>query len=85
MKPTIIDVREVNEYATGHVVGSLNIPLSQIPASSQIANLPRSATIVVYCRSGNRSALAKQLLENAGFTNVVNGINEQAVRQKYRL
>jgi rhodanese-related sulfurtransferase len=55
----VIDVREPMEYASGHISGSLNIPLSRI---SQ-ADLPRGPLVLV-CQSGNRSAKAlSQLLQ----------------------
>ena len=56
---TVIDVREPMEYASGHISGSLNIPLSRI---SQ-ADLPRGPLVLV-CQSGKRSAKAlNQLLQ----------------------
>jgi rhodanese-related sulfurtransferase len=56
---TVIDVREPMEYASGHISGSLNIPLARI---SQ-ADLPRGPLVLV-CQSGNRSAKAlRQLLQ----------------------
>ncbi len=56
---TVIDVREPMEYASGHIKGSLNIPLARI---SQ-ADLPRGPLVLV-CQSGNRSAKAmNQLLQ----------------------
>ena len=58
---TVIDVREPMEYATGHITGSINVPLSRI---SQ-ADLP-SEPLVLVCQSGNRSARALTQLLHRG-------------------
>lgn len=67
----LVDVRTPSEFAGGHVKGSVNIPLDVI--ASKIAQLKNKKTIVVFCQSGMRSRAAKSMLENNGFTNVVNG------------
>ncbi len=76
---TIIDVRGKGEFATGHVKGSINIPLEQIPAS--IDKLKKYDQIIVCCRSGSRSGQAKRVLELRGFKNVANGGSWQNVNQ----
>jgi rhodanese-related sulfurtransferase len=59
MSPIVIDVREPMEYASGHISGSLNIPLARITQ----ADLP-GGPLVLVCQSGNRSAKAlSQLLQ----------------------
>jgi rhodanese-related sulfurtransferase len=58
---TVIDVREPMEYASGHINGSLNIPLSRITQ----ADLPREPLVLV-CQSGNRSARALTQLLHRG-------------------
>lgn len=75
----LVDVRTPAEYAEGHVKGSVNIPLDKIPA--QLDKFKGKENIVVFCRSGNRSAQAKSILEQNGFTNVVNGGTWQQVNQ----
>jgi rhodanese-related sulfurtransferase len=69
----VIDVREPMEYASGHISGSLNIPLSRI---SQ-ADLPRGPLVLV-CQSGNRSARALSQLVQQGHphpvTDLVGGL-----------
>lgn len=70
-KALLVDVRTPQEYADGHVEGSVNIPLNTI--ESQLPKFKNHDSIVVFCRSGNRSSQAKSLLEKNGFTNVVNG------------
>jgi phage shock protein E len=68
----IVDVRSAGEYQTGHFPGALNIPVDEI--GKRTAELgDQGKPIVVYCRSGRRSGIAKVQLEKAGFTNVVNG------------
>lgn len=74
---TIIDVRSKDEFATGHVKDSLNIPLEQITAS--VEKLKKHNQIIVCCRSGNRSGQAKRFLESKGFKNVTNGGSWQNV------
>ncbi|MBK8611276.1 MAG: rhodanese-like domain-containing protein [Chitinophagaceae bacterium] len=66
----LVDVRTPGEFASGHVKGSVNIPLDAVP--NQLAKFKNKKNIVVFCRSGNRSGQAKTILEQQGFTNVVN-------------
>jgi rhodanese-related sulfurtransferase len=67
----IIDVREPNEYANGHIQGALNIPLGNIESiKGQIPAL--DAPIFVYCASGARSNKAANWLKQAGYTKVEN-------------
>lgn len=75
----LVDVRTPQEYADGHVEGSINIPLNQIP--SQLNKFKNHKNIVVFCRSGNRSGQAKTILEQNGFTNVVNGGTWQNIKE----
>ena len=67
----VIDVRTPGEYAGGHVAGSTNIPLNEVP--NRVAELRNSSgPIVLCCASGNRSGQACLILETAGFTNLIN-------------
>lgn len=75
----IIDVRSKAEFATGHVKGSINIPLEQIGSSTE--KLKSYNKIITCCRSGNRSGMAKRTLESKGFKNVTNGGSWQNVNQ----
>lgn len=56
----MIDVRSAVEYGRGHIPGSINIPLESL---KYVAALWHDKTIVFYCRSGNRTCLAKQTLD----------------------
>lgn len=67
----LVDVRRPDEFAEGHVAGSINIEHNTILAHT--AQLKEANHIIVFCRSGNRSGMAKAMLENVGFTNVTNG------------
>lgn len=67
----LVDVRTPGEYSAGHVKGSVNIPLDSV--TQQLAKFKGKKSIVVFCRSGNRSGQAKLILEQNGFTNVING------------
>ena len=80
----IIDVREPEEYTRGHVEGSLNIPPAEIMnGAKQLADAPKDTELVLYCNTGSRSNVAKNILGTMGFTNVVNGINKDHVKAKY--
>jgi rhodanese-related sulfurtransferase len=64
----LIDVRTPEEYATGHIAGSINIPVQEI--GSRLNEISQDEPVVLYCRSGNRSNQAAQILDGAGFTGV---------------
>lgn len=64
----MLDVREPDEWAAGHIPGATLIPLGEL--ESRLGELPADQPIVVYCRSGNRSAVGRDTLLNAGFTSV---------------
>jgi rhodanese-related sulfurtransferase len=67
----LVDVRTPGEFAGGHVKGSINIPLDKV--SLQLSKFKNQKNIIVFCQSGGRSGQAKKILEQNGFTNVVNG------------
>jgi phage shock protein E len=69
---TVVDVRETGEFASGHYAGAKNIPLGIIPLRLDEFKAMQGP-IVVYCRSGNRSGMAMNLLKQAGLTEVFNG------------
>ncbi len=70
----LLDVREPDEFAAGHVVGVRNFPLSQL--STRLAELDQATPYYVICRSGRHSANACGVLEVQGFdaTNVAGGM-----------
>lgn len=68
----LLDVRTQQEWeGDGHVEGATLIPLSELEARAP-EDLPKDAEIVVYCRSGNRSAQASELLVELGYTSISN-------------
>ncbi len=67
----LVDVRTPAEFAQGHLDNAINIPLDTVPAG--FADIAQDRSIVVYCRSGNRSGIAMQALIDQGFINVHNG------------
>ena len=69
---SIIDVRETYEFEEGHIENAINIPLGLIPNNIEKVKA-MTQPIVVYCRSGNRSGMALQLLKQAGIQEVYNG------------
>jgi len=63
----IVDVRTPAEFNSGHIQGSLNIPLDRI--RDKIEEIRRKGKpVITCCRSGNRSGMAKSVLEAAGIT-----------------
>ncbi|UYW02461.1 rhodanese-like domain-containing protein [Flavobacterium agricola] len=75
----LVDVRSAAEFAEGNVPGSVNIPLDQI--EKQLSKLKQHKNIIVFCRSGNRSGQAKTILEQNGFTDVINGGTWQQIKE----
>lgn len=66
----IIDVRELDEYVTGHIPGAQLVPLGSLAA--ELPNLDQEQAYLLVCRSGNRSGQAAQLLVENGFQQVSN-------------
>ncbi|MBX3157686.1 MAG: rhodanese-like domain-containing protein [Deltaproteobacteria bacterium] len=73
----VLDVRSPDEYAGGHLSQAANIPVQDLSARlaevEKLVGGAKERPIVVYCAAGGRAGKAKQQLEAAGFTNVVNG------------
>lgn len=73
----VLDVREPDEWNESHIPGATLIPLGQL--ASRVNEVPKDQEIVVMCRSGNRSQQGRDILLQAGFTNVTSmagGINQ---------
>ncbi len=66
----IIDVREENEYAAGHLKTAVNIPLSQL--RQRMEEVPKDRPVYLHCRSSQRSYNALMALQNSGFDNIWN-------------
>jgi rhodanese-related sulfurtransferase len=69
---TVIDVRTPQEYASGHLVGAVNVDVEDPGFAATIKTLDPEQAYAVYCRSGRRSALAADTMAAAGFTQVTN-------------
>lgn len=68
--PVMIDVREVDEYAAGHIPGSINLPLSEFINLYQ--QIPQEKEVALVCRSGNRSGRAYGFLFQQGWRQIRN-------------
>ncbi|NPE21149.1 rhodanese-like domain-containing protein [Fusibacter sp. A1] len=66
----LIDVRTKEEYVTGHIPLSVLLPVDEIASGIEAIAPDKSATIIVYCRSGNRSKRAAYELIDLGYENV---------------
>ena len=65
----LLDVRNPDEYASGHIEGSALIPVSEL--ETRLSELPdKDAVIIVYCRGGVRSAAAYEILASNGYTQI---------------
>ena len=73
---TVVDVREPNEFARGHIPGAVNMPLSTLDQAARSIT-DKNAPLYVHCLSGGRSSKATKLLARMGFSAVTNigGIN----------
>ena len=69
----LVDVRSEGEFSSGALEGADNHPVQGLPQSLIDAGITLDDNIIVYCRSGRRSAQAKALLQAAGFKLVLDG------------
>lgn len=68
----IVDVRTPQEYKSGHIKSAMNIPLQSL--QNNLSKLKNKKTpVITCCASGSRSAMAKNILKNNGYTEVYNG------------
>lgn len=79
----ILDVRTGGEFSTGHIKGSINIPVNAL--SKNLAKLKsKNKPIITCCASGMRSASAKSILQSNNFSNVYNGGSWHSLKHKLR-
>ena len=64
----LLDVRTPAEFDGGHINGAVNIAVEEL--ANRLSEVPDDKPIVVYCRSGNRSAQASKILADAGYTGI---------------
>lgn len=67
--PLLLDVRTEQEWKTGHVTGSVNLPLSQM--HRRLDEIPADREVALICRTGYRSSMAASLLESAGYSRLL--------------
>ncbi|MFA7000295.1 MAG: rhodanese-like domain-containing protein [Candidatus Paceibacterota bacterium] len=65
----LIDVRTKGEYEGGHIEGAINHDIMDM-MQGVFPSVDKNEDITIYCESGNRSMMAKSMMENAGFKNV---------------
>ena len=71
--PVIVDVRTEREFSGGALDGAVNHPVQGLPGTLLDMGVELDEEVIVYCRSGRRSAQAKTLLKAAGFKLVFDG------------
>ncbi len=77
-KCILIDVRTAKEYKEGHLKNAINIPYAEIKDKIREYVKDKDEKIILYCRSGRRSGIAKKILEGIGYKNVVDaGVYEK--------
>ena len=76
----VLDVRTEAEFRSGHIKGSINIPVQQLPG--KLAKQDRQKAVITCCASGMRSASAKAILKAQGFTHVYNGGSWMSLQNK---
>ncbi len=76
----IIDVRTKEEFQSGHIKGSLNIPLQSL--QNNFSKIKKEKPIITCCASGMRSASAKSMLKSNGFNEVHNGGGWMSLQNK---
>jgi len=65
----ILDVRNPDEFSSGHIPGAINIPLPELPQRQ--AELKSHSRIYIHCKRGGRAKTARDVLVNAGYDNLV--------------
>lgn len=77
----VLDVRTKQEYISGHIPNSINIPVNDI--STNIGKLPaKDVTIITCCATGIRSGKAASILKTTGYTSVYNGGSWEQLQNK---
>jgi rhodanese-related sulfurtransferase len=76
----LIDVRTPGEFKSGHIKGSINIPLQNL--SGSLSKIKKDKPVITCCASGMRSASARSILKSAGFAEVHNGGGWSSLKSK---
>jgi rhodanese-related sulfurtransferase len=77
----VLDVRSNGEFSTGHIKGSINIPVDKLTANLHKLKV-KNKPVITCCASGARSAAAKGILQTNGYENVHNGGAWQSLSRK---
>ena len=64
----VLDVRTIGEFDEGHIMGAINIPVEEL--AGRLDELSKDDELLVYCRTGNRSGSAVNILSDAGYTKI---------------
>ena len=76
----IVDVRTSGEYKSGHIKGSLNLPLDSL--GKNLSKLKKDKCVICCCASGMRSGSARSILKSNGFSEVYNGGSWMGLQNK---
>ena len=68
----VLDVRDLGEYGSGHILGAKNLPLARVESGAGDVAKKKDAALIVYCDTGDRSAKAAAALRKLGYSKVVN-------------
>ncbi|HNY19718.1 MAG TPA: rhodanese-like domain-containing protein [Flexilinea sp.] len=68
--PALIDVREPDEFASGHIPNAVDVPLGDVVNGVIRLGIPKDQPIMVYCRTGRRSSEAASKLQGAGYQKI---------------
>ena len=68
--PVILDVRTPEEFASGHIPGAVNVPLSDLKKRLDQLGLSPTTEVVVHCEGGGRAETAEEILREAGYKDV---------------
>jgi rhodanese-related sulfurtransferase len=68
----LLDVRRDDEWQAGHAVGAIHWDLAKLESGQLPPNVPKDAKVYIYCRSGNRAGVAKDILTDNGYESVSN-------------
>lgn len=80
----IIDVRTEKEYKEGHLKNAINIPHTEIREKINEYVKDKEEKIILYCRSGRRSGIAKKILEEMGYKNIINAGGYEELKKQER-
>ena len=69
-QPALIDVREPDEFASGHIPNAVDVPLGDVVNGVIRLGIPKDQPIMVYCRTGRRSSEAASKLQGAGYQKI---------------